>query len=71
MMKKNNRFFLLPLPTHRFVDSDQFLAAGTSLDQFLEAYVVPVNNLHFPYEYLVSFDKLHETALPPCKQLPS
>ena len=66
MTKKNKRFFLLALPTHRFVDSDLFLAAGTSLDQFFEAYVVFVNKLHFPYEYLVSFDKLLETALPPC-----
>ena len=57
--EKKNRFFLLALPTHRFVDSDQFLAAGTSLDQFLKAYVVSVNELHFPYEYLVSFDKLY------------
>ena len=65
-MKKNNRLFLLALPTHRFVEGDQFLAADTSLDQFLEAYVVPVKNMQFPYEYLVSFHKLHETALPPC-----
>ena len=52
------------MPCFRFISSRQFLAAGTSLDQFLKLYVT-ANRFCFPYEYLVSSDKLSETFLPP------
>jgi hypothetical protein len=61
----------------KMLDITRYMSAGTSLRQYLEAYVgkctcpdeiactCQMGNGHFPYEWLTSFDMLDEPVLPP------
>ena len=65
--KRKTRFLLLSTPSLRFMDCSHFVAAGTSLDKFLEAYGSEVsyilsNNETGEYRYYHSSD--NTTVLP-------
>ena len=62
---RSSQFLLLSTTNLRLVDCKHSVAAGTSLDQLLGAYVSEVNRFYFPYEHLTRFDVLREACMPP------
>ena len=60
-IKKNNDYMCTKTKELKFLDMKDYLAAGTSYDQFLKAYGVQVRKLFFPYEFL---EKLDYPSLP-------
>ena len=65
IVKRNNRYMCLSTEHFRFLDIMQYLPQNTSYSQFLKAFQIPEAKGHFPFEYINTFDKLHETQLPP------
>ena len=64
-IKKNNDYMCIKTKELKFLDMKNYLAAGTSYDQFLKAYGVQVRKFFFPYEFLDSLEKLDYPSLPP------
>ena len=64
VVKKNGGYMALGTPSLKFLDMCNFLAAGTSLDQFYKSYSVQVPKAKFPYQWFDSVEKLNATALP-------
>ena len=54
-IKRNTRFLLLSTHNLRFIDCSHFVAAGSSLDKFLNAYGSEVSMFFFPYEHHYQF----------------
>lgn len=48
----------------KYLDLTNYLAAGTSLENFYKAYDVESPKGHFPYEWFDSAEKLFHTSLP-------
>lgn len=65
VIKRNNSYTCIATPKFRFLDMNQYLAAGTSYSKFLKAYGVEEEKGFFPYEWFDSTDKLDDTKLPP------
>jgi hypothetical protein len=73
----SNGYMMLDAGGFKMLDITRYVAAGTSLRQYLKAYLgkcacsdkikctCQMSKGHFPYEYMTSFDKLDEPALPP------
>ena len=64
-IQKNNDYMCIKTKKLKFLDMKNYLAAGTSYDQFLKAYGVQVRKFFFPYEFLDSLEKLDCPSLPP------
>lgn len=65
VIKRNNSYIGICNGRFRFLDICQFLAPGVSYSKFLAAYKISEAKSYFCYEYLDSFERLRETALPP------
>lgn len=74
---KNPSYMCITTNSFKMLDIINYLPAGTSYDTYLKTYlggckcddkitcVCGLGKGLFPYEYITSFDKLNETALPP------
>jgi hypothetical protein len=64
-VKRNNQYVCIASEKLKFLDLSQFLAAGTSYQQFLTAYEVEEKKGYFPYEWFLSSEQLMHDQLPP------
>ena len=60
-----NRYMSLATPKLKFLDITNYLAAGTSLDEFYKTFEVNTPKGCFPYEWFDSIDKFKFKGLPP------
>lgn len=58
VIKTGNRYKVIKAGSLLFLDQSLYLAAGTSLSQFITAFDAGENKGFFPYEFLDSYDKL-------------
>ena len=65
VIKKGSAYSAISTGNYIFLDVANYLAAGTSYDQFLKAYGATIHKSYFPYEYFDSLDKLSTTTFPP------
>ena len=63
-IKRGNSYLSLRTPKLQMLDILNYLQAGTSYRQFLEAFQCEEQKGFFPYEYLDRFEVLNETELP-------
>ncbi|XP_063687079.1 uncharacterized protein LOC134820563 [Bolinopsis microptera] len=64
VIKKGSAYSAISTENFLFLDVSNYLAAGTSYDQFLKAYGASVHKSYFPYEYFDSLEKLSSTTFP-------
>ena len=63
-LKSNNMYRVIKSKSLKFLDMANYLAAGSSLDQWLKAYQCSMTKGFFPYEWLDDFTKLDSNSLP-------
>ena len=64
IIKKGTAYSAISTENFLFLDVSNYLAAGTSLDQFLRAYGATIQKSFFPYEYFDSLEKLSSSTFP-------
>ena len=64
IIKRGASYSAISTENFLFLDVTNYLAAGSSYDQFLKAYGATVNKSYFPYEYFDSLEKLTYTEFP-------
>ena len=64
VIKKGKAYVSILNAHYRYLDIILFMPAGTSLEQFLQAFEAPMKKFWFPYDYLSSYDRLSH-PLPP------
>ena len=64
VIKRGATYSAISTENFIFLDITNYLAAGSSYDQFLKAYGATVHKSFFPYEYFDSLDKLTSTEFP-------
>ncbi|KAL5265864.1 hypothetical protein ACHWQZ_G002033 [Mnemiopsis leidyi] len=64
IIKRGASYSAISTENFLFLDITNYLAAGSSYDQFLKAYGATVNKSYFPYEYFDSLEKLTYTEFP-------
>ena len=64
IIRKTNSYMALATKRLKFLDMVNYLAAGTSLNSFYEAFKVQTPKGFFPYEWFDSLEKLKAPALP-------
>jgi hypothetical protein len=65
VVKKNNKYLCISNRRLKFLDLTQYLAPGTSYENFLKSYEIAEKKAFFPYDYFSDIGKLEETCLPP------
>ena len=65
IIRKGRAYSAISTETLLFLDVSNYLAAGTSYNQFLKAYGATAHKSFFPYEYFDSLEKLSTTTFPP------
>ena len=65
IIDRNGTVLALYTETLKFLDVSNYIAPGFSLDVFMRSHGAQLTKAKFPYEYLDSYSKLNETALPP------
>jgi hypothetical protein len=65
VIKKGTTYSSISTENFLFLDVSNYLAVGTSYDQFVRAYGANVHKTYFPYEYFDSLDKLTSDVFPP------
>ena len=65
VVKKNNKYLCISNRRLKFLDLTQYLAPGTSYENFLKSYEIAEKKAFFPYDYFTDIGKLDETCLPP------
>ena len=64
VIKKNNAYMQIATGRLNYLDLTNFLAAGTSLDEFYKAFQVQTTKGIFPYEFFSSLNTLNVPYLP-------
>ena len=64
-IKKGNAYMAVLAENFKFLDMCNYLQAGTSYRQFLQAFNATQEKGFFPYSWLTSLNVLNETKLPP------
>ena len=64
VIKRGSSYSAISTENFLFLDVTNYLAAGSSYDQFLKGYGATVHKSYFPYEYFDSLDKLSSTEFP-------
>ena len=65
VIKRGTSYACIATESFKFLDITSYLAAGTSYDGFLKAYLTEVTKSFFPYEYFDTLEKLSSTDFPP------
>ena len=64
VIKRGSSYSAISTENFLFLDVTNYLAAGSSYDQFLKGYGATVHKSYFPYEYFDDLGKLSSTEFP-------
>ena len=65
IIRKNNSYSAICANGIKFIDAIQYLSAGVSYSNFLQAYSVTESKSYLPYEWIDSVEKLDHPEMPP------